>query len=173
MRLRPLYTVRFSYPDDYGVEVKNPDDKSAPGREEQLFFFAEGTCEGRISGKFKGANHPRRRADNTFVMDLQGFIETSEGPLIMIDYQGYGRSYQRSQLLYGPASQERTKFRRQVVGVAKHYAEADEYRWLNDAICVVAGEVRSPPNVPREEVKQADVRLVFSVAELVWESPPE
>jgi hypothetical protein len=27
--------------------------------------------------------------------------------------------------------------------------------------------------VPRDRIKQADVKLVFSVAEIVWESPPK
>jgi hypothetical protein len=173
MQLRPLYTVRFFYPKGYGVEVKNPADKTASGKEQEMFFFAEGTCEGIISGNFKGANHPRRRADNANVMNLQGFIETDDGALIIADYQGYGRSYQRSQALYGTASDEETKLRRQVVGVAKHYADAGKYRWLNDAICAIAGEVRSPANVAQEQIKQADVKLVFSVAEIVWEAPPE
>jgi hypothetical protein len=173
MQLRPLYTLRFFYPKDQGVEVRNPDDANATGKEDEMFFFAEGTCEGTISGKFRGANHPRRRADNTAVMSLQGFIETDDGALIITDYQGYGRSYQRSQKLYGDSSDEKTKLRRQVVGVAKHYADADEYRWLNDAVCAIAGEVRRPAGTPQEKVKQADVRLVFSIAELVWEAPPE
>ena len=172
MRLKPLYTVRFFYPKDYKVEIKSPGDASA-GREQELFFFAEGICEGTISGKFRGANHPRRRADNTAVMSLQGFIETDDGALIITDYQGYGRSFQRSQELYGDPVNPKTGSRRQVVGTARHYADADEYRWLNDAICTIAGEVRSPADVPREKIKQADVKLVFSVAELVWEAPPE
>jgi hypothetical protein len=29
--------------------------------ESQHFFLAEGRCEGRISGRFLGANHPHRR----------------------------------------------------------------------------------------------------------------
>jgi hypothetical protein len=173
MQLRPLYTVRFIYPKDQTVVVNNPEDVNAAGREEEMFFFAEGTCEGTISGTFKGANHPRRRADNTAVMNLQGFIETDDGALIITDYQGYGRSYQRSQKLYGGIPDEKTKLRRQVVGVAKHYADADRYRWVNDSVCAIAGEVRSPADVPREKIKQADVKLVFSVAEIVWEAPPE
>jgi hypothetical protein len=55
----------------------------------------------------------------------------------------------------------------------KHHADAEKYRWLNDAVCSLAGEVRPPADVPREQVKQADVKLVFSVADLVWEAPPE
>ncbi len=49
----------------------------------------------------------------------------------------------------------------------------EKYRWLNDAACAISGEVRAPVGVPREKVKQPDVRLVFSVAEIVWEIPPE
>ena len=173
MQLRPLYTVRFLYPKDYAVEVKNPEDKTTSGKEQEMFFFAEGTCEGIIQGRFRGANHPRRRADNANVMNLQGFVETDDGALIITDYQGYGRSFQRSQQLYGTSADEKTKFRRQVVGVARHYADADKYRWLNDSICAIAGEVRSPANVPREQIKQADIKLVFSVAEIIWEAPPE
>jgi hypothetical protein len=28
-------------------------------------------------------------------------------------------------------------------------------------------------NVPRDQIKQADVMLVFNVAGIIWESPPE
>ncbi len=33
-------------------------------------------------------------------MNIQGFIETDDSALIMLDYQGYGRSSDRSQELY-------------------------------------------------------------------------
>ncbi len=46
---------RFFHPKDCAVEVKNPEDKTAPGKEEEVFFFAEGTCEGGIiSGEVQG-----------------------------------------------------------------------------------------------------------------------
>ncbi len=77
----------------------------------------------------------------------------------MTDYKGYGRSY--------PVG------RRQVVGAAWHVTDSEKYRWLNDVVCAIAGEVRAPVGVPPEKVKQADVNLVFDVAEIVWESPAE
>ena len=46
----------------------------------------------------------------------------------MFDYQGYGRAY--------------PKGRRQIVGAAWHVSDYEKYRWLNDSICVLAGEVR-------------------------------
>ena len=145
MRLKPLYTVRFRYPEGRDVVLTGEG-----GREEQHFYFAEGTCTGAIAGRFRGANHPRRRTDLTFVPDFQGFIETDDGALIMFDYQGYGRAY--------------PKGRRQIVGAAWHMTEHEKYRWLNDAICVLVGEVRS---------QQDDVELVLELSELVWEPPAE
>ena len=151
MQLKPLYQVRFRYPEDWAVELDGP-----AGKEQQLFFFAEGTCTGTIAGRFRGANHPRRRTDRTFTPDIQGVIETDDGGTIMFDYQGYGRAYPPG--------------RRQIVGAAWHVSDHEKYRWLNDVICVLAGEVRWPDKPP-EEVKQVDVELVCDVSELVWEAP--
>lgn len=152
MELRPLYVVRFHYPDGWSVDLTGPG-----GTEEHHYYFALGRCEGTISGKFRAGNHPRRRTDQTFEMNMQGFIETDDGALIMADYRGYGRAY--------------PKGRRQVVGAAWHISNHEKYRALNDAVCVISGEVRVP-SPPPEPLEQKDVQLVFSVAELVWEPPP-
>jgi hypothetical protein len=88
-------------------------------------------------------------------MDMQGFIKTEDGALIMVDFKGYGRAY--------PVG------RRQVVGAAWHLSDHEAYLRLNDCLCAVNGEVRVPADVPAETLKQADVELVFEVSELVWE----
>lgn len=152
MQLRPLYIVRFHYPDGWQVDLAGP-----TGTEEHHYLFAEGRCEGTISGRFRAGNHPRRRTDRTFTMNMQGFIETDDGGLIMVDYQGYGRAYPPG--------------RRQVVGAAWHISSHDTYRSLNDAICVIAGEVRAPTN-QSTPIEQHQVELVLAVSELVWEPPP-
>jgi hypothetical protein len=54
------------------------------------------------------------------MMDMEGFIETDEGALVMIDYKGYGRAY--------PIG------RRQVVGAAWRVSSDEKYRFLNDAV---------------------------------------
>ena len=153
MQLKPLYQVRFRYPNDWAVELTG-----SAGKEEQHFFFAEGTCTGTLTGRFRAANHPRRRTDLTFVPDIQGVIETDDGALVYIDYQGYGRAY--------------PKGRRQIVGAAWHVSSHDKYKWLNDCICVLAGEVRYPDK-PAEEIKQMDVELVCDISELIWEAPKD
>ena len=91
MRLAPLYRVRFRYPESWAVGL------GASGSPEgQHFFLAEGRCEGRIAGTFRGANHPRRRSDGTFLPDFQGVITTTDGAVIYFDvieqlYEAFGR----------------------------------------------------------------------------------
>jgi hypothetical protein len=170
MHIEPLYTLRFFYPDGWETILTGK-----KGTEEDHFYFAGGECTGRISGKFRGSNHPHRRTDETFVMNMQGFIETNDSALIMLDIQGYGRSRERSDELYKERGvvDEKVKFRRQVVGTVKHVTGSDQYRWLNDAACALVGEVRAPPFTTGREIKQSDVKLVFSVGEIAWEPPPE
>ena len=88
MQLSPLYILRYRYPDGWAVTVGGEE-----SMEEEQFYFAEGRCAGSISGAFRAANHPRRRSDGSYLMNMQGFIETEDGALIMVDYQGYGRAY--------------------------------------------------------------------------------
>ena len=142
MRLEPLYRVRFTYPGGWGVDLAAPDSPEC-----QFFFLAEGRCEGRISGRFRGANHPYRRGDGTFVPDFQGVIETDDRAELLFDYRGYGRAY--------PIG------RRQIVVSGTHLSEDERYRWLNDSLSVGVGEVRSQPDGSTE--------LVIEWAELVWE----
>jgi hypothetical protein len=144
MRLEPLYRVRFEYePEQGGVELE--------GGLQRLFFFAEGRCEGRITGRMRGANHPRRRPDGTYCPDFQGVVETDDGATIFFDWYGYGRSY--------PAG------RRQIVAGATHLADDERYARLNDVVCAVEGEVRA-----RED--RSGVDLVIDVYELVEEFQP-
>jgi hypothetical protein len=51
-----LYRLRFVYTQSWETHLTG-----TLGSEEQYFFFAEGRCEGRISGHFRAANAPRRR----------------------------------------------------------------------------------------------------------------
>jgi hypothetical protein len=137
-----LYRVRLTYSGGWGADLSGPHNP-----EGQFFFSAEGRCEGRISGRFRGANHPYRRGDGTFLPDFQGVIETDDGAEVLFDYRGYGRAYPLG--------------RRQIVASATHLSEDERYRWLNDSLSVGVGEVRSQPDGTTE--------LVMEWAELVWE----
>src|SRR6188768_2371246 len=123
MRLEHLYRVRFSYPEGWAVELE--------GGWEQHFYLADGRCEGSISGRFRGANFPRRRTpDGPFCPDVRAVIETDDGATIMVESQGYGRAYP-------PGA-------RQIVASMLHLSDDDRYSRLNDAVCVCVGEVRAP-----------------------------
>jgi hypothetical protein len=132
-----LYRVRLTYSGGWGADLSGPHNP-----EGQFFFSAEGRCEGRISGRFRGANHPYRRGDGTFLPDFQGVIETDDGAEVL-----FGRAYPLG--------------RRQIVASATHLSEDERYRWLNDSLSVGVGEVRSQPDGTTE--------LVMEWAELVWE----
>jgi hypothetical protein len=137
VRLEPLYRVRFTYSDIWEANLAGSENAEA-----QFFSLAEGRCEGRISGRYVGANHPYLRSDGTVQPDFQGVIETDDGAVILFDYRGYGRSY--------PAE------RRQIVASGFHLSDDERYHWLNDTLSVRVGEVRSQ-------------ELVVEWAELVWE----
>jgi hypothetical protein len=132
LRLQPLYRVEFSYPEHY--DIAGPDVGG--------IFVAAGRCEGALTGRFQGLNHPRLRPDNVYLPNFQGVIETEDGARIAFDYRGYGRPRD-----YG----------REIVGTAFHSTGDERYARLNDAVAVLTGEAR-------------DRVLRLEVAELVWES---
>jgi hypothetical protein len=143
VRVEPLYRIRFVYPAGWSVGLA--------GGWEQHFYIAEGRCEGKISGRFRGANYPLRQADGTFRPDLRAVIETDNGATIMFELSGYGRAY--------PIG------RRQIVGSVFHTSDDERYERLNDVVCVCAGEVRA--------TAERSPELVIDIAELVWEEIPE
>ena len=158
-RLKFLYRIRMTYPQGWSVNLSG--DK---GTEAYHFYLAEGTVEGRISGTLKGANQPRTRTDGTFLPDLGGVIETSDGAKVLFNIGGYGRGY--------PVG------RRQIVATVLHVAEDKRYSWLNDTIAIGIGEVRTRPR----ESESADagtitirgsVELVLDVSEVIWEPIPD
>jgi hypothetical protein len=146
MRLEPLYRLRFRYPEGWGVGVGAP---TSP--ESQWFFLIEGRVDGRVTGRYRAANHPQRRSDGTFLPDTQGVIVTDDGATIFVDTRGYGRAYPEG--------------RRQVLVCNMHLGDDPRYAWLNDRLTIGEGEVRPLP--------EGGVELVVDVSDVVWEPIPE
>ena len=143
MKLEPLYRIRFIYPESWAVGLA--------GDWQQMFFIAEGRCEGSITGRFRGVNFPRKEGTTgPFRPDIRAVIEADDGAVIMVELHGYGRAYPPE--------------RRQVVGSVFHVADREPHSRLNDAVRVAAGEVRAPG-----DPGQAGPDLVIDVAELIWE----
>jgi hypothetical protein len=143
LKLEPLYRIRFTYTDSWMVGLE--------GGSSQHLSFAEGRCDGQISGRFRGVNFPRRRgASGPFGPDFRAVIETDDQATVMFELRGYGRAYPPG--------------RRQIVGAVFHLSDSEPYQRLNDVVCVCVGEVRAPADPQQEEPD-----LVLDVAELVWE----
>jgi hypothetical protein len=152
VRLNPLYTAVFRYPESWGARIEGEF-----GSEAHYVFLAEGRTEGRIAGRLHGCNHPRSRIDGSALPDMQGAIETDDGATVLFDLRGYARPY--------------PKERRQIVLSGHHLSDDERYRWLNDVVCVGVGEIRPRSGGGPRQVHGHDVEFVVDVAELVWEAP--
>ena len=81
MKLEPLYRIRFTYPESWAVGLD--------GGWQQMFFIADGRCEGSVTGRFRGANFPRKEgAAGPFRPDFRAVIEADDGATIMVEWHG-------------------------------------------------------------------------------------
>jgi Protein of unknown function (DUF3237) len=143
MRLEPFYRVTFTAGENWYVEVAGP-----MGAEGQGFLIAEGRCEGGLSGRYRGANSYRQRADGIVLPDFRGVIETDDGATIVFAWRGLTRPKADGGF--------------EIVGSITHLSGQERYRWLNARECALAGQ-----GVPSAEGPGYDVML--EVAELIWE----
>jgi hypothetical protein len=143
MRLELLYTVTFTTPEAWSVEVA-----ADAGIEGRGFLLAEGRSTGRLSARYRAANFPRKRSDGALVPEFRGVLETDDGAVILFEWQGLSVLSDSGM--------------RQLLGSLLHTTDDPRYRWLNDRICAVEGEVR-----PRTDGTGFDV--VLEVSEMVWE----
>jgi hypothetical protein len=143
MRLDPFYRVTFTTPEAWNVTREG-----GSGTEAQSFLIAEGRAEGRLSARYRAANFPRRRVDGALEPEFRGVLETDDGGTILFHWEGLATLTETGM--------------RCLLGLAQHTSEDARYRWLNDRVCTVEGEVR-----PRTEGAGFDV--VLSVSEMIWE----
>lgn len=116
-REEPLTGAKFQLVRPYGNE------------EGTGYGEGDGTVEGpRIQGILRWVNHPHRRSDGIMLPDTHGIISTNDDAVIMFTLQG------------------RTFFEqglgKQLLSVIFE-AEAEHYRWLNTALCVLEGLIDS------------------------------
>jgi hypothetical protein len=143
MRLEPLYRVTFTTPEAWSVEVT-----SDAGIEGHGFLLAEGHSAGRLSARYRAANFPRKRSDGALVPEFRGVLETDDGAVILFEWQGLAVLSDSGM--------------RRLLGSLVHTTDDPRYRWLNDRVCTVEGEVR-----PRTDGSGFDV--VLEISEMVWE----
>jgi hypothetical protein len=141
MRLNPLYTVTFTTPEAWSAEVT----ASVEGRS---FLLAEGRSTGRLSARYRAANFPRKRSDGALEPEFRGVLETDDGATILFEWNGLATLADSGMRL--------------LLGSLVHTTDDPRYRWLNDRVCAVEGEVHQRPDGTGSEV-------VFEVSEMVWE----
>jgi hypothetical protein len=142
VRLEPLYRCTFAPTESWHVALDG-----AEGTEGQGFLLVEGRSQGRLTARLRAANYPRERTDGTLTPEFRGVLETDDGAVVVFAWHGYGRGTDGGF--------------RQLLGSATHLSDDARYRWLNDAMCVLTGEVR-PLDGGRFDV-------VLEVSELIWE----
>jgi hypothetical protein len=143
MRLELLYTVTFTTPEAWSVEGS-----ANAGIEGRSFLLAEGRSTGRLSARYRAANFPRKRADGTLVPEFRGVLETDDGAVILFEWQGLAVLTDSGM--------------RRLLGSLVHMTDDPRYRWLNDSVCAIEGEVH-----PRTDGSGFEV--VYEVSEMVWE----
>jgi Protein of unknown function (DUF3237) len=143
MRLDPLYTVTFTTPEAWSVEVAVD-----TGTEGRSFLLAEGRSTGRLSARYRAANFPRKRADGALIPEFRGVLETDDGAAILFAWQGLAVLTDSGM--------------RRLLGSLVHTTDDPRYLWLNDRVCAVEGEVRL-------RTAGSGFEVVYEVSEMVWE----
>lgn len=139
MRLEPLYTVSFTTPEAWSAEL-------VAGVEGRGFLLAEGRSSGRLSARFRAANFPRKRNDGALVPDFRGVLETDDGAAVLFEWRGLA-------VLNDSGG-------RRLLGSLVHTTDDPRYRWLNDRVCTVEGEVRR---------QNGGSEVLYVVSEMIWE----
>jgi hypothetical protein len=139
MQLDPFYRVTFTTPESWSVTRKGTD-----GTEGQSFLIAEGRAEGGLSARYRAANFPRRRVDGVLEPAFRGVLETDDGATVLFRWEGLAR--------LTPSGM------RELLGTMFHTSDDERFRWLNDRVCAVEGEVR-----PRSDGSGFDVILDVSL----------
>ena len=76
-------------------------------------------------------------------------LETDDGGVVLFEWQGLAVSTDSGN--------------RRLLGSLVHTSDDPRYRWLNDRVCAVEGEVRHGTD---------GAEVVFEVSEMVWEGVP-
>ena len=83
----------------------------------------------KLNGKVRFVNHPHRRSDGTMLPDAHGVLLTDDGAILLFHIEG------------------RTTFmgdRGKQLLLVLFETEAEHYKWLNTALCVLEGVIEAP-----------------------------
>jgi hypothetical protein len=117
-RREPLYDGPFQYVVPYGSQ------------EASLYGEGDAVFRGeRLSGTARFVNHARRRSDGVNLPSVHGIIRTDDGAFVLFVLEGRT-----------PPPQDG---KRRLLCTVFFESEDERYHWLNSAVCVLEGELRS------------------------------
>jgi hypothetical protein len=117
------------------------------------FGVGAGLASGaRLAGQVRWVNHPRRRSDQTMLVQAHGRITTEEGVEILFSWQGRAM----------PGGSGKPRQSRQVLA-ALFEAEDARYQWLNHLVCIAEGRLHP-------ETYRLELRIYACIPEI--SSPP-
>ena len=125
MRLEPLCSLDLQYAGDFHL-ARPYGSEAGTG-----WGRGEGVAHGdRLAGTMTWSNHPARRGDGVMLPAVRGVISTDGGAEILLDLNGRTVWVERDGQQVG----------RQLLMVLLE-SEHDDYRWLNNTVCLGEGVV--------------------------------
>ena len=123
VKLDRLCTLEIAYSGAFHV-VRPYGNESGAG-----WGRGEGVVSGdRLAGTVEWSNHPSRRGDGTMLPNARGVITTEDGAEVLFELTGRTVFIDR----------EGEEVGRQLVRLLLE-SEADDYRWLNNTVCICEG----------------------------------
>lgn len=149
MRLIPLFEAELRFDED--TEVGFP--TFGEDGDWLAYVTGDGVVSGaRLTGEIRWTNHPRRRADGTWLPAFDGVIRTHDGAEILLSFAGYNRG------LTDPFEYDR----RAAVAALTLASASPAYRWVNDVFAVLEADVR--PNAEPEHWRLRAYECVNEIA---------
>ena len=127
MRLEHLCDLELIYREMPGLGTKFVLVQPYGTEEGSGYGEGDGQVSGtRLSGSLRWVNHPHRRSDGTMLPDAHGVILTGDGATLLFSLQG-------RTMFVGDQGQQLLR--------VLFETEAERYRWLNSALCVLEGQI--------------------------------
>lgn len=140
MRLVPLFDGELSFDEttEVGFPTYDTDGDWAS------YVLGDGRVAGeRLNGNVRWTNHPRRRADGTWLPEFHGVISTDDDAQILISFSGYNRG------VTDPFEYEH----RSGLAAVTLSASDDRYRWVNQVFAVMEADIRPSADPERWRVR--------------------
>jgi hypothetical protein len=130
MRLEHLCDMQLSFNEHQAMV------RPYGGEEGSVFVAGTGTVSGdRLRGTLYGVNHAHRRSDGVMLPDIHGVITAENNAAILFHLHGLTTAWQ-------PIAEG---LRGNMISWISFETEAEQYRWLNHAQCILESSANVIP----------------------------